>query len=193
MVIDPVRWQNVGGDPVQPPGSERLVTGPGTDWFADPAGGEPVGSAPLTLTRLDGDFQLRALVEAPLSQTYDAVALFVHGGPVTWAKLALERSPASVDTIVTVVTRDVSDDANGVAVARPGRSWLRISRTGAVYAFHHSPDGGHWSLDRLFTLGPVAGHRVGFCVQSPTGAGLSARVSGIAITPTAPADPRDGS
>jgi hypothetical protein len=193
MVIESVRWQDLNGDPVQPPGSGTLTAGPGTDWFADPAGGEPVGSAPLTLTRLDGDFQFRARVEAPLSQTYDAVTLFVHGGPVTWAKLALERSPAGVDTIVTVVTRDVSDDANGVAVAEPGRSWLRISRTGAVYAFHHSADGGHWSLDRLFTLGPVATHRVGFCVQSPTGSGLAARVADIAITPTTLADPRNGS
>ena len=175
------------------PGSGLLSASARTDWFVDPAGGEPIGSAPLTLARVDGDFQLSALVEAPLAQTYDAVALFVHSGPTAWAKLALERSPAGVDTIVTVVTREVSDDANGVAVSQAGRSWLRISRMGEVYAFHHCDDGAHWSLARLFTLGPAAGHRVGFSVQSPTGEGLSARVTDVAVTPTTLADARDGS
>lgn len=188
MVIE---WQDVDAGAAPPPGA--LSASARTDWFADPAGGEPVASAPLTLTPVDGDFQLLARVEAALAATYDAVALFVHGGPVTWAKLALERSPDGVDTIVTVVTREVSDDANGVPVPEPGRSWLRISRMGTVYAFHHSADGARWALDRLFTLGPVAGHRVGFSVQSPTGDGLSARVSDVALTPTTLADARDGS
>lgn len=193
MLIGSLEWENVDGVRVPSPGSDLLTTAARTDWFVDPAGGEPVGTAPLTLARIDGDFQLSALVEAPLQATYDAVALFVHGAPVIWAKLALERSPAGADMIVTVVTRGVSDDANGVAVAPAGRSWLRISRMGTVYAFHHSADGAHWSLDRLFTLGPVAGHRVGFSVQSPTGEGLTARVTDVVVTPTTLADPRGGS
>ncbi len=193
MSIESLEWQDVNGDRVKPPGVGALSASARTDWFVDPAGGEPLGSAPLTLARFDGDFQLSALVEAPLAETYDAVALFIHGGPTIWAKLALERSPAGTDMIVTVVTREVSDDANGVAVAQPGRSWLRISRTGAVYAFHHSDDGAHWALARLFTLGPVAGHRAGFSVQSPMGDGLSARLTDIRITPTTLADARNGS
>ncbi|MBX7269964.1 DUF1349 domain-containing protein [Micromonospora sp. Llam7] len=193
MSIESIGWQDVNGGGVEAPGSGPLSASARTDWFVDPAGGDPVGSAPLTVARLDGDFQFSALVEAPLAVMYDAVALFVHGDPVTWAKLALERSPGGADMIVTVVTRGVSDDANGVTVAQAGRSWLRISRMGAVYAFHHSADGVRWSLDRLFTLGPAAGHRVGFSVQSPTGEGLSARVSDIRIMPTTLADARDGS
>lgn len=193
MVIEPIEWQDVDGARVPSPDAAPLTAAGRTDWFVDPAGGEPVGSAPLTLTAVDGDFQLSAFVEASLTATYDAVALFVHGGPVVWTKLALERSPTGVDTIVTVVTRDVSDDANGVPVSPAGRCWLRISRIGAVYAFHHSPDRARWSLDRLFTLGPVAGHRAGLSVQSPTGDGLRARVTRIALTPTTLADARDGS
>ncbi|GIJ22355.1 hypothetical protein Vlu01_29790 [Micromonospora lutea] len=191
--MESLDWQDVNGDRVEFPGNGLLSAPARTDWFVDPAGGEPTGSAPLRLTRLDGDFQLSALVEAPLAETYDAVALFVHGGPTTWAKLALERSPAGTDMIVTVVTREVSDDANGVAVSKPGRSWLRISRMGAVYAFHHSDDGTLWALARLFTLGPVAGHRIGFSVQSPIGDGLDARLTDIKITPTTLTDARNGS
>lgn len=164
-----------------------------TDWFVDPATGEATGSAPLRLIDVTGDFQLRTHVEVPLAATFDAGTLFVHGGPSTWAKLALERSPEGTDMIVTVVTRGVSDDANGVVVAKPGSSWLRVSRTGEVYTFHFSDDGVRWSLARLFTLGPVEGHRVGVGVQSPTGEGLTATFSDVTLVNETLADPRDGS
>jgi regulation of enolase protein 1 (concanavalin A-like superfamily) len=164
-----------------------------TDWFIDPATGEAQASAPLRLIPVVGDFQLRARVEAPLASMYDAGTLFVHGGPSTWGKLALERSPEGTDMIVTVVTRGVSDDANGAVVPEQGSSWLRISRTGEVYTFHFSADGVRWSLARLFTLGPVDGHRVGVGVQSPTGDGLTATFSDVTLVPETLADPRDGS
>ena len=105
----------------------------------------------------------------------------------------MERSPEGLDTIVTVVTRGVSDDANGVAVATPGETWLRISRTGRVYHFHHSADGERWTLARLFTLGPIDGHRAGLSVQSPLGDGLSIRVDHVSLTADSLGDPRDGS
>lgn len=178
--------------------STESLTGPfsapaRTDWFIDPATGEATASAPLRLIEVTGDFQLRARVDAPLAATYDAGTLFVHGGPGTWGKLALERSPEGTDMIVTVVTRGVSDDANGAVVPNPGTSWLRVSRTGDVYMFHFSADGVRWSLARLFTLGPVVGHRVGVGVQSPTGEGLTATFTDVSLVHEPLADPRNGS
>ena len=170
-----------------------LSAGPGTDWFIDPATGAATASAPLRLIAPTGDFQLRALVRTSLRATFDAGTLFVHGGPDTWAKLALERSPEGADTIVTVVTRGVSDDANGVVVPVAGQAWLRVARIGRVYAFHHSGDGARWTLARLFTLGPVDGHRVGVGAQSPVGEGLLVTFSEIALLGSTLADVRDGS
>jgi len=164
-----------------------------SDWFVDPATGAATATAPLRLIEVTGDFQLRARVEVPLAATFDAGTMFVHGGPSTWGKLALERSPEGTDMIVTVITRGVSDDANGPVVPRPGSTWLRISRTGEVYMFHFSDDGVRWSLARLFTLGPVGEHRVGVGVQSPTGEGLTATFSDVTLLNEALADPRDGS
>src|SRR4029079_3078327 len=88
-----------------------------------------------------------------------------------WAKFCFELSPATEPMVVSVVTRDVSDDANAFVVS--GRSvWLRMSRVGHVYAFHASTDGRAWSLIRVFTLGAALDdHRVGFEAQSPTGDG----------------------
>jgi regulation of enolase protein 1 (concanavalin A-like superfamily) len=164
-----------------------------TDWFIDPATGAGTSNAPLRLIEPAGDFRLRARVRVSLRSTFDAGILFVHGGPDVWAKLALERSPEGADTIVTVVTRGVSDDANGVTVPVAGQAWLRVSRIGRVYAFHHSADGVRWALARLFTLGPVDGHRVGVGAQSPTGEGLRVDFSDVVLDPTTLVDVRDGS
>jgi regulation of enolase protein 1 (concanavalin A-like superfamily) len=197
MQIGPHDWQNAdgstssrwnGGDD-----AGTLAAEANTDWFNDPAGGQPTSNAPLLLTAVQGDFQLSVRAEAELRSTYDAAALFVYGNDTTWAKLALELSPDGAHTIVTVVTRGVSDDANGPPVTTPGMAWLRVSRMGSVYAFHHSPDGQRWALTRLFTIGEVGEHRVGLSVQSPLGTGLTVHFDHLAIRPTTLADPRDGS
>jgi regulation of enolase protein 1 (concanavalin A-like superfamily) len=194
METDPRKWQDVDGSASSLwDGDGVLTAGPRTDWFVEPSDGRATASAPLLLTPVAGDFQLSARVRGELVSRYDAGALFVHGNDTTWAKLAMERSPEGADTIVTVVTRAVSDDANSVAVATPGEAWLRISRTGHVYHFHYSADGQRWLLARLFTLGPVDGHRAGLSVQSPLGDGLSVRMDHLSLTATSLADPRDGS
>lgn len=192
-----IKWESVGGDPANLWAEDQrggfLTAGRETDWFIDPTTRQPLRNAPLLLTPVVGDFQFVAHVQAPLTTTYDAVALFVHASPTHWAKLLLERSLQGADTIVTVVTRDVSDDANGPPVPMPGQTWLRVSRMQNTYAFHYSLDRTTWSLARLFTIGPTAGHRVGLSVQSPQGDGLTGHIDGVNLADTTLKDPRMGS
>lgn len=145
-----IKWEGVGGEPTRLWAEDQragfLTASRVTDWFIDPTTTKPVRSAPLLLTPVVGDFQFVAHVRAPLAATFDAVALSVYASPTYWAKLLLERSPQGADTIVTVVTREVSDDANGPAVPTAGQIWLRVSRTQDTYAFHYSPDRTLWSL-----------------------------------------------
>lgn len=191
-----IEWESVDGKPTKLWAADQragfLTASHETDWFIDPTTRQPVRNAPLLLTPVVDDFQFVAHVRAPLAATFDAVALFVYATPTCWAKLLLERSPQGADTIVTVVTREVSDDANGPTVPTPGQTWLRVSRTQDTYAFHYSPDRTLWSLARLFTIGPSAGHRIGLSVQSPQGDGLTGQAAQIAITNTTLADPRSG-
>ena len=87
---------------------------------------------------------------------FDAGVLLVWVDERTWAKFCFEFSPAAEPMVVSVVTRDVSDDANAFVV--PDRSvWLRVSRVDHVYAFHASTDGRTWRLIRVFTLGDGLG------------------------------------
>ncbi|MFL5964382.1 MAG: DUF1349 domain-containing protein [Gaiellaceae bacterium] len=172
--------------------SIAFAAGPRTDLFTDPAGGEPKTDAPLLLGRPSGDFQLWARVSAPLAATFDAAALVVWASPTEWGKLALERSPQREATIVSVVTRGVSDDANAFTVP-DASAWLRVSRSGATIAFHASVDGRWWSLIRYFTFPGIDGASAGFLVQSPTGDGLHGRFDEIEWQAGPIGDLRDGS
>jgi regulation of enolase protein 1 (concanavalin A-like superfamily) len=172
--------------------SIAFAAGPRSDLFTDPAGSEPKADAPFLLGRPRGDFRLRARVSAPLASTFDAAALIVWASPSAWGKLALERSPQDDATIVSVVTRGVSDDANAFIVPEPF-AWLRVARGGETIAFHASVDGQWWSLIRYFTFPGAAGASAGFLVQSPTGEGLRGRFDEIAWAAGPVDDLRNGS
>jgi regulation of enolase protein 1 (concanavalin A-like superfamily) len=170
-----------------------------TDLYINPGGGgsgdaESMLNAPTLLgTPPAGDFQLSARVTVDFTAQYDAGVLLVWIDERHWAKFCFEFSPAAEPMVVSVVTRDHSDDANAFTV--PDRSvWLRVSRLGHVYAFHASTDGRMWQLIRVFTLGEeLDGHTIGFEAQSPTGDGCTVTFDRIHFTLERLGDLRDGS
>ena len=161
--------------------SLTLRAGPRTDWFVPPDGsGPPVTNAPALVGDTSGDYVLAALVAVDFVATYDAGVLALHASDRLWAKLCFERSPEGAPMVVSVVTRDVSDDCNSFAV--DGRQvWLRIARRGPAFAFHVSFDGRAWELIRHFALGAAANPAVGFLAQSPTGDGCTATFEEISF------------
>ena len=164
-----------------------------SDWFNDPGGPERHASAPALVMSADDDFQLSARVTVDFASAFDAGVLFVHQGADDHAKLCFERSPQGEPMVVTVVTREVSDDSNEPVVDADAVH-LRVSRIGEVFAFHFSVDGVRWRLSRLFRLRhPAAPTTVGFLAQSPTGEGCRVAFDRILWTRTTLADPRDGS
>ena len=186
-------WHVPPPEPCEIGGSSiAFAAGPRTDLFTDPGGAEPQAGAPLLLGRPGGDCQLSARVSATLAATFDAVALVVWAAATSWGKLALEYSPQREGTIVSVVTRGVSDDANSFVVPET-TAWLRVSRSGEALAFHASVDGLWWSLIRYFTLAGAAEASLGFLVQSPTGDGLQGRFDEIEWSEGPLRELRDGS
>src|SRR5436305_4192045 len=180
----PATWSLEGGE-------LSIGAGPNTDWFADPAGGVPVLNAPALVGRPpDEDFTLVARVRIAAASTFDAGVLFVYHDDKTWAKNCLELSPQRQSMIVSVVTRDVSDDCNSQTV-EDGEAWLRLARVDRAFAFHASRDGRRWELVRFFAL-PGCDVTVGFVAQSPTGEGCTASFTDLAYTDRRLADLRDG-
>jgi regulation of enolase protein 1 (concanavalin A-like superfamily) len=163
-----------------------------TDMFVDPAGTGPVPDAGRFVGLPPaGDFTLAAQVSVEFASMYDAGVLLLHAAERDWAKLCFEYSPQLRPTAVTVVTRGTSDDCNSFEVDG-STLWLRITRSGAAWAFHASTDGTWWQLLRYFTLG-LELVRVGFLAQSPTGAGCAATFDHVTFRPGAPQNLRDGS
>ena len=178
-------------------GALLLSAAGGTDMFVDPGGADPehvpdagrfVGLPPA------GDFRLTARVTVEFASMYDAGVLLLHARERHWAKLCFEYSPQHRPTAVTVVTKGISDDCNSFEVDGD-TLWLRITRSGAAWAFHASTDGSWWRLLRYFALGgdPAELVRVGFLAQSPAGEGCTATFERISFAPGAPANLRDGS
>jgi len=187
-------WTSVSGD-----GSVRGTALPRSDFYVNPGGSASgdaeslMNAATLLGVPPGGDFQLGARVAVEFRSQFDAGVLMIWVDERNWAKFCFEFSPAAEPMVVSVVTRGSSDDAN--AFVAPGRSvGLRISRLGRAYAFHACTDGTTWTLVRVFDLGDdVAGHRVGFEAQSPTGDGCTVTFTEIRFVEERLADLRDGS
>lgn len=111
----PTRWQ------LHPDGSLSITSGPATDLFVDPAGGSSIHNAPTALCMpTDRDFLVQARVRPTLTSTFDAGSLQVRAEGGAWAKLCLEYSPQHQARLVSVVTRDVSDDCNSDVIDGDG-------------------------------------------------------------------------
>ncbi len=163
-------WKNPPLDwKVEPGPSLSILAGEITDLFVDPAGSVAKDNAPVALfAPPDENFLLGARVTVQFASTFDAGVLQVRERDDLWAKLCFEYSPQGEPMIVSVVTRETSDDCNSVPIQ--GQTvFLRIARNAQTFAFHYSLDGRYWHLVRYFTLGRLGALRVGFSAQSPTG------------------------
>jgi regulation of enolase protein 1 (concanavalin A-like superfamily) len=175
----PFEWKNLPAGWQSTASELTIESGAETNWYVSPVDGETHASGPLLLFRPVGDFVLTAKVTLDIRTQWDAGCLMVFADDSTWAKFALEISAYQEPTIVTVVTRGVSDDCNSTPIA--GNSvHLRVARIGAAIIFYAALDGHTWKLVRAFTLGTPADLRVGFGSQSPIGQSVNATFSEIA-------------
>jgi regulation of enolase protein 1 (concanavalin A-like superfamily) len=173
-------------------GTLTIEAGSKTDLFTDPAGSPPTLNAALLLAAgVNDDFMLSARVTVDFASTYDAGVLALWADQANWAKLCFEYSPRAEPTIVSVVTRGLSDDCNSTIVGG-NVAWLRISRIGQACAFHSSPDGEMWHLVRHFALATSESPQIGFQAQSPTGDGCTVRFDEIRFEARTLGDIRSG-
>lgn len=180
-------WEREGG-------GVTGTSGARTDHFLPPTGEQGrVSSATLLTPAPEGDFVFTARVEADFAAAFDAGTLFVYIDEARWAKLCFEATPEVAPSVVSVVTRGRSDDAN--AFYPEGHTiYLRISRIGQAYAFHGSVDGAQWGFVRFFHIkNEGETPHIGFSSQSPTGEGFAARFTEVTLESRTLADLRDGS
>ena len=183
------------------PSTQRLSARalPKSDLYRNPAGdflsdaSSSLNALTLVGTPSGPDFQFSAKVTVDFDSDYDAGALLIWADSKIWAKLCFEYSPDKEFMVVSVVTQLASDDVNSY-VLPVNHVWLRISRTGQLYAFHSSSDGRIWKLIRAFTLGvDTSAHKIGFVAQAPIGDGCDVEFSDIKYSSKKLGALRDGS
>ncbi len=172
-------WENKPGDwHIDGEKVLTIASNAKTDWFVDPFDGTVANTAPILLFTPSPDYVLSTRVTVKFATKWDAGALMLWGDDHHWAKLSFEYSPDSKPTLVTVVTRGLSDDCNSVHVT--GDSvYLRIAKSGGTFIFYFSEDGKDWQILRTFSLDAGIPIRVGFESQSPAGGGAVAKFSDI--------------
>lgn len=175
----PIAWEfteslNGAADHVKvDAGRIELTAGAETDFFIEP-GQTPYekANAPLLLRVVDNTkpFTFSVAATPVHSVKYDAGMAFLYVSEKQWVKFAFEADERMKTRIVTVRTREVSDDNNHDVVSSP-TVHLKISSDTRVVGFYYSVDGTAWQLVRVFKndFPPVL--RVGIGTQSPAGQG----------------------
>jgi len=184
------QWTN--GSALRQEGEWLVITAPAkTDVFCDPQGVATNLNAPFYHTDVTGDFTLRARVRHAFRSTYDACVLMAMASPDVWAKVCFEATDFGTRAAVSVVTKGVSDDANGPDLDAD-TVWLQLCRRGDAFACHYSRDGKNWRMTRCFSLPAGETMQVGLVAQSPAGPGAELFFSHVELLPAAPENLRAG-
>ncbi len=159
-----------------------ISAAPKTDTFVESATGTVANSAPVLLFTPTTDFILTTQVTVTFAAKYDSGALILWADAHHWAKLSYEQSPNGIPAVSTVVTKGTSDTWNSKEF-KSDSVYLRVAKSGNVYIFFSSPDGTTWQKLRTFNLDTDQPVQAGFQVQSPAGAGTTAKFSSITYDP----------
>lgn len=182
-VPTPLTWQNPPANWKIEKGQKLSITGgKGTDWFVSPMDGERKDNSPRLLFKPARDFVLSAKVTVGFQSQWDTGVLVLYVNNSLWAKLCFEMTVDKHPAIVSVVTRDLSDDNNSIAI--PGASvYLKVAKAGQAIFFYASEDGQTWTIIRAFSLGKTSDLRIGFSSQSPVVEGCETVFSQIQYLP----------
>ncbi|MEU8774271.1 DUF1349 domain-containing protein [Streptomyces sp. NPDC048606] len=160
----------------------------GADLFAMPGWYEADG-VPLFGRTLTGDHMLWTDVTVRGRTFGDAGGIVVHGDD-GWFKVCVERTRAGGWAVVTVVSRPLSDEAAGPALAGP-RAELLVTRDGARHAVFCREDPDEpWRFVRTFVGDAGPRVRVGLFAQAPFSEGCAAGFTSVRWAPVALADRR---
>lgn len=171
-------WRNHPAGWSTKDGALTIKSAEKSDWYIAPTHGEDSENSPMLLFPGPKDFWFSAKITVDFKSRFDAGALAIYANDKNWVKFAFEMSNTMKPSIVTVVTRGLSDDCTSAAIE--GNSvYLKAVKAGQAMFLYFSADGKHWTLARAFNLGPEQDLQFGFSSQSPTGTGSTATFSDI--------------
>lgn len=164
----PLKWENKPLEFSADKNRIILTAGEKTDMFRDPNVTYNTDNAPKLLFKADSDFVLTASIEHGFENKWDGGAIVLKQDSLNWIKFCFEKDYTGARRVVSVVTKNISDDCNSVEI--PGNNvFYKVAKAGNVITLYYSLNGQTWFLVRHLqfeTTGPL---QVGFLAQSPTG------------------------
>jgi regulation of enolase protein 1 (concanavalin A-like superfamily) len=145
-----------------------IVAGEKTDMFRDPNVTYNTDNAPKLLFHPEDNFVLTASVEHSFSNKWDGGAFVLKNDSLHWIKFCFEKDYTGARRVVSVVTKNISDDCNSVEITG-NTVFYKMAKADNVITLYYSLDGMKWFLVRHFQFDAKPGFAVGFLAQSPTG------------------------
>jgi len=145
-----------------------IVAGPKTDMFRDPNVAYNTDNAPKLLFKTDNDFVLTAAIEHSFTSKWDGGAIVIKQDSLNWIKFCFEKDYTGKRRVVSVVTKNISDDCNSVEI-KANKVFYKLAKADNVITLYYSTDGTKWFLVRHLQFDTSNGFKVGFLAQSPTG------------------------
>lgn len=155
-----------------------IVAGEKTDMFRDPNVTYNTDNAPKLLFKADEDFVLSASIEHSFINKWDGGAIIIKSDSLNWVKFCFEKDYTGARRVVSVVTKNISDDCNSVEI-NSDKVFYKIAKAGNVVTLYYSTEGTKWFLVRHFQFDAKPGFKVGFLAQSPTGTRCQVKFSNI--------------
>jgi uncharacterized protein len=181
-------WRNNPADWSAKDGALTIKAGQKTDWFISPIDGQVSATSPIVLFPVARDFSFSAKVTVDFRAQWDAGVLAVYADEKNWVKFCFEKTVEQKPSIVSVVTRGLSDDATAMPIE--GNSvYMKIAKSGQAIFLYYSTDAKKWTVVRALSLGPASQPlQIGFSAQSPVGSGSTTTFTDVHYKPTAVAN-----
>ena len=139
-----------------------------TDMFRDPNATYNTDNVPKLLFKADENFILSASVEHSFTSKWDGGALVIKSDSMNWIKFCFEKDYTGAKRVVSVVTKNISDDCNSVEIYA-NKVFYKVAKADNVITLYYSTNGDKWFLVRHLQFDAKPGFEVGFLAQSPTG------------------------
>lgn len=149
-------------------GMLRITAGGKTDMFRDPNVTYNTDNAPKLLFTPDEDFVLSASIQHAFTNKWDGGAIVLIEDSLNWIKYCFEKDYTGAKRVVSVVTKNISDDCNSAEIFQ-NKVFYKIAKAGNVITLYYSLNNKNWLLVRHLQFNNQKPIKVGFLAQSPTG------------------------
>ena len=184
-------WENTPQNYSATDSSLTITAGAKTDMFRDPNVTYNTDNAPKLLFKPDKDFVLTASIEHAFASKWDGGAIILKQDSLNWVKFCFEKDYTGARRVVSVVTKNISDDCNSVQILT-NKVFYKIAKADNVITLYYSLNGADWFLIRHFQFDASGNFYVGFLAQSPTGERCEVNFSHISYTAKKIKDPYAG-